>query len=153
MSTTISAASKAIGPKKKILAERNEALEPSFLETDSKKISILDNPNESLSQWNGDKEDVLVADSSSRAYDPLTNYLSPRPQFLRYKPNRQRCRVIFCGRENGDGEANDGLISRSGSFDSLKASHDEANSDTNGSSVVSSSSSSISGERSLPCLL
>ncbi|PON81101.1 hypothetical protein TorRG33x02_231320 [Trema orientale] len=149
MSTTISAASKAIGPKKKILAERNEGSEMSSFEANFKKISVLDNPDESLFQWSGDVEDGHVDDLSSRPYDPLTNYLSPRPQFLRYKPNRRRCHVIFRGLENGDGEIEDGLISRSGSFDSLKASNEDATSDTNGSSVISSSCSSISGERSL----
>ncbi|KAJ6711553.1 TRANSMEMBRANE PROTEIN [Salix purpurea] len=35
---------------------------------------------------------------SSRPYDPLTNYISPRPTFLRYKPHRLR--DIFLRREN-----------------------------------------------------
>ncbi|XP_042020049.1 uncharacterized protein LOC121767788 [Salvia splendens] len=31
-----------------------------------------------------------VFDSSVKVYDPLTNYLSPRPRFLRFNPNRRR---------------------------------------------------------------
>uniref|UniRef100_A0A803NZ87 Uncharacterized protein n=1 Tax=Cannabis sativa TaxID=3483 RepID=A0A803NZ87_CANSA len=135
MSTTISAASKANLPRKKILGDRNEASEPSSsFETKFEKISILDNSDESLSQSNGggeeeENEDALVVSAdlaSSPPYDPLTNYLSPRPQFLRYKPNRRHCRVIFHGREIEDGEAKEeGLTSRSGSLDSLNASHEE----------------------------
>ncbi|KAM6585202.1 hypothetical protein CsatB_012204 [Cannabis sativa] len=154
MSTTISAASKANLPRKKILGDRNEASEPSSsFETKFEKISILDNSDESLSQSTGggeeeENEDALVVSAdlaSSPPYDPLTNYLSPRPQFLRYKPNRRHCRVIFHGREIEDGEAKEeGLTSRSGSLDSLNASHEEeAASDSGGSSSSSSPSSSI----------
>ncbi|KAL1538296.1 hypothetical protein AAHA92_27056 [Salvia divinorum] len=31
-----------------------------------------------------------VCDSSVKVYDPLTNYLSPRPRYLRFNPNRRR---------------------------------------------------------------
>ncbi|XP_047962594.1 uncharacterized protein LOC125207341 isoform X2 [Salvia hispanica] len=31
-----------------------------------------------------------VFDQSVKVYDPLTNYLSPRPRFLRFNPNRRR---------------------------------------------------------------
>ncbi|XP_062087577.1 uncharacterized protein LOC133794372 [Humulus lupulus] len=147
MSSTISAASKANAPRK-ILGNRNEATEPCSFETKFEKISILDHSDESLSQSNGGgEEDAHEVDLPSQPYDPLTNYLSPRPQFLRYKPNRRHCRVIYRGEENEDGEAKEeGLVSGSGSFDSLKASHEEAASDSGGSSS-SSSPSSITQEK------
>ncbi|KAJ6308958.1 hypothetical protein OIU76_018535 [Salix suchowensis] len=45
------------------------------------------------------EENALLLDHlSSRPYDPLTNYISPRPTFLRYKPHRLR--DIFLRREN-----------------------------------------------------
>ncbi|KAK9228997.1 hypothetical protein WN944_021954 [Citrus x changshan-huyou] len=73
MSPTISASSKAIAPRKKVLAERNE---------------------------NADNSDLSVnVDSSLSPYDPLTNYPSPRPKFLRYKPNRRREIFLRCENE------------------------------------------------------
>ncbi|KAL9460620.1 hypothetical protein AB3S75_003756 [Citrus x aurantiifolia] len=68
MSPTISASSKAIAPRKKVLAERNE---------------------------NADNSDLSVnVDSSLSPYDP-----SPRPKFLRYKPNRRREIFLRCENE------------------------------------------------------
>ncbi|KAF3450680.1 hypothetical protein FNV43_RR06769 [Rhamnella rubrinervis] len=119
MSPTISAASKAITPtpRNKILSERNEGSESVFSYAHDKKIPILDqiplpvnsDVEDSLSQTipssppvtqcNNNEEDGLSADLSSRPYDPFTNYLSPRPRFLRYNPNRRR-KVLFGG-ENG----------------------------------------------------
>ncbi|GFP83890.1 hypothetical protein PHJA_000532600 [Phtheirospermum japonicum] len=63
MSPTISAASKAAPPRNKILSERNEN---SFI------------------------PDFQIPKSEKKKYDPLTNYLSPRPQYLRFNPNRRR---------------------------------------------------------------
>lgn len=98
-----------------------------------------------------DEENVRFPDSSSqRPYDPLTNYLSPRPQFRRYKPNR-RSRVLF-GRENGikDGSSTT-TASQSGSFDDSPRSIDKeaAAATSNCTSLVSSPSSSSSGEGSV----
>ncbi|EXB74591.1 hypothetical protein L484_026288 [Morus notabilis] len=141
MLPTICAASKAITPRK-ILAERNEALEPSSFDTNVQKISNFEKSNDclcqtepkspSVSQCHGDEKE---ADLSSKSYDPLTNYLSPRPQFLRYNPNRRR--EIFRGQEDGTGEEVDGIVSGSGSFDSLRGSFDESASDTNCGSSIS----------------
>lgn len=149
MASTISAASKAVTPRKKILAERNEASEneasePSSFDTDVREISTFENSHERLSRTEPKSpsvsqspclEDDRDADLSSKPYDPLTNYLSPRPQFLRYKPNRRR--EIFRGGENGAGEEEDGIVSGSGSFDSLKGIDDEAASDTDVGSSIS----------------
>ncbi|KAJ4718021.1 Protein Ycf2 like [Melia azedarach] len=85
MSPTISAASKAIAPRKKILGERNE-----ISDTNTQNTSNFDNSEDSCS---------LNDDSPLKSSDPLPkNYPSPRPQFLRYKPNR--CREIILRHEN-----------------------------------------------------
>ncbi|KAK9231905.1 hypothetical protein WN943_022146 [Citrus x changshan-huyou] len=73
MSPTISASSKAIAPRKKVLAERNENADNSVLSVN--------------------------VDSSLSPYDPLPNYPSPRPKFLRYKPNRRREIFLRCENE------------------------------------------------------
>lgn len=75
MSPTISASSKAVAPRKKVLAERNEN---------------ADNSEGSLS---------VNVGSSLSPYDPLPDYPSPRPNFLRYKPNRRREIVLSCENE------------------------------------------------------
>lgn len=136
MSPTISAASKAVAPRKKILGERNEVSEPSSFDANIQKISTFDNTYERLSQSEPKSPSVSQSefydedrdgDLSSKPYDPLTNYLSPRPQFLRYNPNRRR--EIFRAGENGAGEEEE-ITSGSGSFDTLKGIDDEAASDS-----------------------
>ncbi|XP_057474039.1 uncharacterized protein LOC130762420 [Actinidia eriantha] len=94
MSPTISAASKVQAPRKKILAERNEISNFSY-------THLHDTPNldsKPSSESGDDEQNNSVSDSSSKSYDPFTNYLSPRPKFLRYKPNRRR--EIFLSQEN-----------------------------------------------------
>ena len=149
MSPTISAASKAIIPKKKILAERNEAPESIFSEPVVQKTSnhesktISSNPVMEKSdiaspqgfEPNGNEKNV-VADGSLRPYDPLTNYLSPRPKFLRYKPNRRQ--EILHRLENEIPEGKDGLSSTSGSSESQKVSDEESDSGSGHGSLISS---------------
>ncbi|ONI15717.1 hypothetical protein PRUPE_3G057400 [Prunus persica] len=147
MSPTISATSKAIVSRMNILGERNEASEPKFSNTLVEKSPHIgtDNGNDSLSQalpltpsvFQSHDDGKALSDSlSSRPYDPITNYLSPRPQFLRYNPNRRRER--FLGLEYGGTERNEDLgISRSGSFDSQKAIDEEAGAITTPSSFTS----------------
>ena len=60
---------------KNILTDRNGAIDPKF--TDN---SLSEIPN----------VDLDSAFQASLPYDPLTNYLSPRPRFLRYEPNKRR---------------------------------------------------------------
>lgn len=147
MSPTISAASKATLPKKKILAERNEASgsmlsDAHFSKTpqDAKSpadvgINGSDGPlcrttplSYRASESEGDDQNS-VPDSSSRPYDPLTNYLSPRPKFLRYNPNRRR--EIFLLKENEIEDGNGRLsIGRSVSFESQNASDEDGARDT-----------------------
>lgn len=157
MSPTIAAASKTIAPRKKILTERNEGSESAFSHAHDGKAPILGNegsgdslagtipPSPPVSKCNNNEEDVLLADLSCQPYDPLTNYLSPRPRFLRYNPDRRRG-VLFAG-ENGTPDVlthGSTAASTSGSsFDSLRAIVEGASS--NCSSLVSSPSSS-SGE-------
>ncbi|KAL6334998.1 hypothetical protein AAG906_023803 [Vitis piasezkii] len=147
MSPTISAASKATLPRKKILAERNEASgsilsDAHFSKTpqDAKSpadvgINGSDGPlcrttplSYRASESEGDDQNS-VPDSSSRPYDPLTNYLSPRPKFLRYNPNRRR--EIFLLKENEIEDGNDRLsIGRSVSFESQNAGDEDGARDT-----------------------
>lgn len=149
MSPTISAASKAIIPKKKILAERNEASESIFSEPVVQKTSNIESKTTSSNpvmeksniaspqgfEPNGNEKNV-VADGSLRPYDPLTNYLSPRPKFLRYKPNRRQ--EILHRLENEIPEGKDGLSSTSGSSESQKVSDEESDSGSGHGSLISS---------------
>ncbi|KAM0004658.1 hypothetical protein Hdeb2414_s0007g00234121 [Helianthus debilis subsp. tardiflorus] len=81
MSPTISATNKAFVPKKKILGERNETLDVVEQHCGSKpvKCSVVDSDD--------DMERDFVG---SKPYDPVKNYLSPKPKFLRYNPDRRR---------------------------------------------------------------
>ncbi|XP_009344481.3 uncharacterized protein LOC103936371 [Pyrus x bretschneideri] len=140
---SISAASKsrALASRKNILGERKEASEPDFSNTHVEKSHIaIDNVNHSLSQalpksppsfQSHDADEALSDDLVSRPYDPVTNYLSPRPQFLRYKPNRRQ--ELFLGLENGVGFS----TSTSGSFDYQKATGEEVGAVTSPSSLAS----------------
>ncbi|MFS7974314.1 hypothetical protein Hanom_Chr09g00867201 [Helianthus anomalus] len=90
MSPTISAANKASLPKKKILGERNnetlDAVEQHFR---SKPVKC-------------DSDDDVERDFVGlKPYDPVKNYLSPRPKFLRYNPDRRR--KILSLQENVEG--------------------------------------------------
>ncbi|KAF5788699.1 hypothetical protein HanXRQr2_Chr09g0362151 [Helianthus annuus] len=89
MSPTISAANKASIPKKKILGERNETLDAVEQHFGSKpvKCPVVD--------YDDDVERDFVG---SKPYDPVKNYLSPRPKSLRYNPDRRR--KILCLQEN-----------------------------------------------------
>ncbi|KAK1360217.1 hypothetical protein POM88_044691 [Heracleum sosnowskyi] len=130
MEPTISAATKAaLLPKRKILAERNEA----FTFTNSSKPPILDSRTSparsvrsSCSSHHDDGEDEENRfdgnSSSKKPYDPLTNYLSPRPKFLRYNPNKKQ-RIFLHGDSGSEiTEKKDGLgvVSTTSSFESQK---------------------------------
>lgn len=154
MSPTISAASKAITPRNKILSERNEDSESVFSDDHDKKIPILDQTpplvnsdaedslsrtipsSPAVSQCNNNEEDGLSADLSCRPYNPFTNYLSPRPRFLRYNPNRRR-KVLFGG-ENGTLGVTHGSSASSGSGSSDSQSPIDEGDSSNCSSLVSS---------------
>ncbi|CAH9088573.1 unnamed protein product [Cuscuta europaea] len=100
MSSTISATSKSAIKKKNILGERNEA--DSSYTPSRKSPSNTPNTNviqkSSLANSSQNCTPELNDDSSSNMYDPITNYLSPRPKYLRYKPNRRR--ELFLELEN-----------------------------------------------------
>ncbi|KAL3528680.1 hypothetical protein ACH5RR_008002 [Cinchona calisaya] len=108
MSPTISAISKVTVPRKKILVEKNESL-TSYDNTLVQKSPIheysgskgtckcdIGSKNHAISACNciseaddDEPNNTSFADGSLKPYDPLTNYLSPRPKYLRYKPNRR----------------------------------------------------------------
>ncbi|KAL6568204.1 hypothetical protein OROHE_003888 [Orobanche hederae] len=108
MSPTISAASKAAPPKKKILYERNENSSSSDVRSqrtsfpdrkNSPRSSIISHsdrhssriisPYDLASEFGDDVDTDFVDNSSVKAYDPVRNYLSPRPKYLRFNPNRR----------------------------------------------------------------
>ncbi|OWM77759.1 uncharacterized protein LOC116198541 [Punica granatum] len=64
--------------KKKILAEINELPSRTIVESSPSKLEETLSTGSELNK------------PSLSPYDPVTNYLSPRPQYLRYKPNRRR---------------------------------------------------------------
>ncbi|KAK9156598.1 hypothetical protein Scep_003172 [Stephania cephalantha] len=104
MSPTISAASKAVAPRKKVLSERNDGAED--LDFDGHSVRSSQNSTTPLSSRgfervvdDDDDDDDDVLEPSFQPYDPLTNYLSPRPKFLRYNPNR---RMEILHRRDGD---------------------------------------------------
>ncbi|CAA2995644.1 Hypothetical predicted protein [Olea europaea subsp. europaea] len=117
MSPTISASSKVSVPRKKILAERNEY--SSLSDTQIWKTQDMDmknsighydlSPSWFIPSKNCDRvsnDDGVVTDSSLKPYDPLTNYLSPRPKYLRYHPNKRR--LIFHRKVSESREGKDG---------------------------------------------
>ncbi|XP_019198703.1 PREDICTED: uncharacterized protein LOC109192494 isoform X2 [Ipomoea nil] len=108
ISPPMSEASKTAVRGKNILGERNGADSNSGGSKYSGRSSLGVSSQSCASGSNDDEQNSsFVADSSSNQYDPLTNYLSPRPKYLRYKPNRRR--EIFLHLENRGGEGNDGL--------------------------------------------
>ncbi|XP_026448987.1 uncharacterized protein LOC113349263 [Papaver somniferum] len=110
MSPTISAASKISTPKKKILMERNDfsSSETSSTTTHVSKTPNLDSKTPNSSSQIQLPQKILdfsvppnlqssqitpisskLTDSEETPYDPKTNFLSPRPKFLRFNPNRR----------------------------------------------------------------
>nr|XP_043617075.1 uncharacterized protein LOC122588923 [Erigeron canadensis] len=101
MSPTISAAIKANCNNnnnnvsvKKILAERNETLDVVKPNSVIRRSSNFDSKVVKFSGFDAcygeNVEKGLVGKSSLQPYDPIKNYLSPRPKFLRYNPDRRR---------------------------------------------------------------
>ncbi|KAJ7963086.1 Protein Ycf2 like [Quillaja saponaria] len=140
----LSAISKNIETGKKILAERNEVSDLICSDTHVQKTMNPEPKITSFSIMNHDDKinALVVEDSSLMPYDPLTNYLTPRPKFLRYKPNRRR--DIFLTQKNGVGEREDALtVSRRGSFNSENCTEKEGDSvDGHGMQGFSSSQES-----------
>ncbi|KAH1048100.1 hypothetical protein J1N35_038884 [Gossypium stocksii] len=143
MSPTICAASKVSFPRKKVLAERNESLGSNSSNTHFSKSPCLDSkPSTKIiykaCQKNSPNLDPKVAskDPSSHntplsynsrdgtpspgPYDPLNNYLSPRPQFLRYNPSRRK--EIFLRLEMEEKEGDDETDTVSSDHSSLASS-------------------------------
>lgn len=176
MSPTISAASKAAPPRKKVLAERNGVPDVNQIlfakpfnfspKTSSPKCSTnggTDIKSYSSEPFNFDPKTSAKCstnccnnvrlctsepadDSSLKPYDPITNYLSPRPQFLRYNPNRRHKILVYS--ENEAGEIKYGLDAKRGlSFDTKKPAFEESlGEDTQGSSVSCSEEGFVTEE-------
>uniref|UniRef100_A0A7N0RGM1 Uncharacterized protein n=1 Tax=Kalanchoe fedtschenkoi TaxID=63787 RepID=A0A7N0RGM1_KALFE len=106
MSPTISASSKAVAHRKKVLAERNgsEATEPTCARLLHRRSSSFDlkqgsvdmgaavySSTDSLTSRVKELCGVEVGEDGDRSkpYDPVFNYCSPRPKFLLYKPDRR----------------------------------------------------------------
>lgn len=166
MSPTISAAAKANFPRKKILADRNEAsgsilsdIHFSKTPEDAKSSSADEGINGSdgplrrttplayRASVSEEDDRISAPDPSSRPYDPLTNYLSPRPKFLRYNPDRRR--EIFLLKENEIKDGNDRLgVSRNVSFESQNAGDKDSARDASspGGSVKEDGEEIVEGE-------
>ncbi|TYJ13753.1 hypothetical protein E1A91_A10G071300v1 [Gossypium mustelinum] len=149
MSPTSCAASKVSFPRKKVLAERNESLGSNSYNTHFSKSPCLDSKRSpkiisKACQKNSPNLDPKVASKdpfshntplsynsrdgtpSPGPYDPLNNYLSPRPQFLRYNPSKRKeifLRLEMEGKE-GDDEA-DTVSSDNSSLASSPSQEDE----------------------------
>ncbi|KAG2722840.1 hypothetical protein I3760_02G145600 [Carya illinoinensis] len=156
MSQTISAAAKVAVPRKKIFAERNEAPEPFFSKTHVPKAPVFEsklnfvNPGTDVSDVpspegfasDDNEPNAYVANGSLRPYDPLTNFLSPRPKFLRYMPHRRR--EVFLRREKEIREGDELYINTAGSFEFGKGSDEED--DSIRGSLASSDEGSVQKE-------
>ncbi|KAM7254493.1 hypothetical protein ACFE04_003873 [Oxalis oulophora] len=123
MSPTISAASKVTLPKRKILGEHNQTFDNHLLKTPNVRASKESLSSKTSSGYD-DSEDTeqnyaLVSDSAQKPYDPVTNYLSPRPEFLRYRPNRCREILRFSEDEKIEGSVIS-CVTKSCSFESEK---------------------------------
>lgn len=105
--------------KKKILAERNEVSSTIGVEPSPSKLEKTLSPGS-----DSDK-------SSLSPYDPVKNYLSPRPQYLRYKPNRRREIFLHLEKEIK-------LKENSGSDDVHDVDSGDSNSDNTPASSVAS---------------
>ncbi|KAJ8421775.1 hypothetical protein Cgig2_023445 [Carnegiea gigantea] len=121
MSPTISTASKCFPYKKKILSEWTDTSPDTHLKKPSNlcpksemgtssstptkslfKIPFAGSPNSASKSDDVIVEDeTFIPDPSTKPYDPLTNYLSPRPKFLRYNPNRRRKSILLTQSEQG----------------------------------------------------
>ncbi|KAL4387905.1 hypothetical protein GQ457_09G006220 [Hibiscus cannabinus] len=111
--------------RKKVLGEGNESPESNSTITHFTESPSLDSK---ASQKSSPNPDPKV--TSKDHYDPLKNFLSPRPRFLRYDPGRRREIFLRLGMEDKEGD------------DSTSESDDEADTVSSDSSSLASSSSS-----------
>lgn len=136
MSPTLSASSKAIiVSRKKVLGEENESVS-SFdvqfqnpkkegqllLRPGTSEYSVRSSSSDEFSASDStDEFNTSVADDSLsvKPYHPLTNYLSPRPKYLRYKPNRHREMLNRQWRHNRNEELMRNTVDSINSFEDL----------------------------------
>ncbi|KAL8122928.1 uncharacterized protein LOC141701871 isoform X2 [Apium graveolens] len=95
--------------EKKILADRNEGL--TFSISPKPLVGSAHSERSNCSTGKNCDDDQISFDGDwvleKKPYDPLTNYLSPRPKFLRYNPNKKR-RIFLCGEDEFE-KMKDGL--------------------------------------------
>ncbi|XP_012856673.1 PREDICTED: histone-lysine N-methyltransferase SETD1B-like [Erythranthe guttata] len=132
MSPTISASSKAAS-RKKVLSERNDSdsedhVEKSYFVMSSNSLASRSSSRIVISSYDH------ASSEPDKGYDPQRNYLSPRPKYLRFNPNRRH--EIFNRLEKQDLDS---------SFESKEAS-DEVESASSVEEVKDSSLSSPAKE-------
>ncbi|XP_042505741.1 uncharacterized protein LOC122082323 [Macadamia integrifolia] len=158
MSHTFSTASKAASAKK-VLGERNEQSGAIISATHVEKSPVSNSrvayadvgyndldrysrltPKISYRVSDLDQENISASDPSSQPYDPLTNYLSPRPKFLRYRPNRRH--EFLLNRENEGATEENGHKSQ----ESIEGEESNQSVDADGSSSSSSAKGFVEPE-------
>ncbi|KAK8664303.1 hypothetical protein V6N13_084100 [Hibiscus sabdariffa] len=115
--------------RKEVLGEGNESPGSNSTITHFTESPSLDSKASQKSSPNADPKVT-----SKDHYDPLKNYLSPRPRFLRYDPGRRREIFLRLGMEDKEGD------------DSTSESDDEADTVSSDNSSLASSSSSQEDE-------
>ncbi|KAE8705169.1 hypothetical protein F3Y22_tig00110430pilonHSYRG00357 [Hibiscus syriacus] len=127
MSPTVRAASNISFPRKKVLGERNESpgSNPTITHF-SKSPSIDSKPLPKNISKDSQKNSPNL--HPKKPYDPLKNYLSPRPQFLRYNPDRRKDILLRLEMKDNEG-------------DDCSAESDEADTVSSDNSSLASSSS------------
>ncbi|XP_047312531.1 uncharacterized protein LOC124915826 [Impatiens glandulifera] len=146
MAPTISAASKFTpSPRKKVLGERNENSFSfsSYMEKVSESVETKSEMGSHDSEAQNLNQKEAHFESVPPPYDPITNYLSPRPQFLRYKPNQRIRSHLRKGNEEINSFELDNLSTEgTESEDSKKESCEEEDS----SAVVIETETGLQGE-------
>lgn len=131
MAPTISAASKFTpnpSPRKQILAEKNDDPKPDPKPVERKELVLesLSVDEVNIASSNDDFEAIKIrplccspitspivpvteSDPNPPPYDPKKNFLSPRPQYLRYKPNP---RIEFLLNKEGENDYEESEVTR-----------------------------------------
>ncbi|KAF8025648.1 hypothetical protein BT93_F2477 [Corymbia citriodora subsp. variegata] len=97
-------ASKVTTPGNKVLTERNGSDHPIGNVHVSYSEPVKASPSTSGSKISPSLSADRLGKESVLPYEPFTNYLSPRPQFLRYKPDRKLEMALRLEKEAGKGK-------------------------------------------------
>ncbi|XP_030525574.2 uncharacterized protein LOC115737544 [Rhodamnia argentea] len=101
-------ASKVTPPENKVLTERNRSNHPVGNIPISYSEPVKASPSTSGSKISPSSSADGHGKESLLPYGQYTNYLSPRPQFLRYKPDRQREFALRLEKEKEVGKGKEG---------------------------------------------